>query len=185
MRRNGFDGQRISAWKVNCELFFITKLSLLTFLFFDSLFHTSWTPTKEHLNRLRNEVAQLEKQRETHRRDLEGMMEKLLVLWDYLGDLVTAANRTQIRDAAQECKQSSVDAVSSELKRCKKLKQDNIKKFIDEIRVKLVAQWDKIHKSQIERDRFVYFYSQTYTEDLFELHKMELDESERFYEENR
>lgn len=137
----------------------------------------------ENLNRLRMEASQLEKRRESFRRELDGMIHKLKVLWEFLD--VSQGEREKFKAIAENYTQKSVDTVAAELKRCKAKKQENIKSFIEKLRARLVAQWDKIHKSQEERDRFEFFRSQTYTEDLYQLHELELQECERFYEDNR
>lgn len=111
------------------------------------------------------------------------MLQKLEILWDCL-DTPTSI-RSKYRAIAKQCKISSVTELNRELKLCKVAKQENLKLFIDKLRSKLVEQWDKIYKSQEERDSFEFFRSDTYTEDLLQLHEMELEECTRFYNQNK
>lgn len=143
----------------------------------------SWSPKVENLNRLRAEVSQLEKQREPYYRKLIDMISKLKVMWVILD--VPQDTRERWLAIATKCKQSSVEAVEAELKRCEAKKAENMKTFIQKLRDMLTAQWDKIHKSQEERNRFELFRSQMYTEDLYQMHELELKKCERFYEDNR
>lgn len=136
-----------------------------------------------NLNSLRDELKSLRHQRDLIKRDCEQMLSKLESLWDCLD--VSSAMRSKYRNLATIYKQSSLDEIETELKRCKALKQENIKLFVDKLRVQIVAIWDKIHRSEHERNKFTYFQSEVYTEDLLELHEMELEECKLFYENNR
>lgn len=86
---------------------------------------------------------------------------------------------------AETVSQSSLEHITTELKRCKAIKQENVKMFVDKLRSQIVDWWDKLQKSESERNRFTYFHSQVYNEDLLELHEMELMDMKNFYEENR
>lgn len=110
------------------------------------------------------------------------MIGKLEPLWKCLG---MPEQITKFRNLATIYKQSSLEEIENELKRCKALKQENIKLFVDKLRIQIVAAWDKIYRSESERNKFTYFQSDVYTEDLLELHEMELEECNNFYEANR
>lgn len=111
------------------------------------------------------------------------MLDKLELLWDCLD--VSSSMRSRYRYLATIYKQSSLDEIENELKRCKAMKRENIKLFVDKLRVQIVDVWDKIHRSENERNKFTYFKSEVYTEDLLDLHEMELQECKAFYETNR
>lgn len=125
----------------------------------------------------------LRRQRDENKHKCENMMNKLEVLWDCLD--VCSAIRTEFRHKAQCYHQSSITEIEAELKRCITIKRENIKLFVEKLRVQIVEQWNKINLSESERNKFTYFKSQVYTEDLLELHEMELEDRKRFYEENR
>lgn len=81
--------------------------------------------------------------------------------------------------------QKTLNVLQEELNRCETLKRQNIKRFVDRIREDILYFWDKTMKSEQERARFIYFTSDVYTEDLLDLHEMELNELKSFYEQNR
>lgn len=140
-------------------------------------------PTKVNIRFLETKRDQLKRERENIKYDCDQMLQKLEVLWDCLE--APSSSRAMYRQIAAECKVSSVRELSGQLKLCKTMKQENMKLFIEKLRSKLVDQWDKIHKSQQERDRFEFFRNDTYNEDLLQLHEIELEECTRFYNENK
>lgn len=144
---------------------------------------SSFTPTMEHLDKLRNELTELRQRRENIKRDCDQMLNELESLWNCLE--VDSSVRERYRELAAIYRQSALDDIKDELKRCKVLKRENVKLFVNKLRQQIVAAWDQIHRSQRERDGFTYFHSELYTEDLLSLHEYELAACQKFYEENR
>lgn len=148
---------------------------------FDAKF--SYSPTLANLNSLTVELTALQKRRDSIQRECNQMLEKLEVLWDCLD--VSMASRKKFRNMAETVSQSSLEHITTELKRCKAIKQQNVKLFVDKLRSQIVDWWNKLQKSEAERNRFTYFHSQVYNEDLLELHEIELMDLKNYYEENR
>lgn len=136
-----------------------------------------------NLEYLNEELSILQKRRETIQRECNEMLDKLEILWECLD--VPQPSRNKFRHMGEVARQTSLDLIAGELKRCKIIKQENVKLFVEKLREQLVEWWDKIKKSDAERARFTYFNSQVYTEDLLDLHEMELADTKKFYEENR
>lgn len=143
----------------------------------------SFSPTINGLKYLGDELTVLQKRRDSILNDCKQRLSKLELLWDCLE--VPMASRVKFRNMAERVSQSSLEQITAELKRCKTLKQENIKLFVDKLRIQITEWWDKVQRSEAERARFTYFNSQMYTEDLLELHEMELMTLKNFYEENR
>lgn len=139
-------------------------------------------PTTENIRFLETKRDQYKREKDTIKHECEQMLQKLEVLWDCLE--APSSCRAMYRNYAAECKKKSVKELSGQLKICKIMKQENMKMFIEKLRAKLVEQWDKIYKSQQERDLEL-FRSDTYNEDLLQLHELELEECIRFYNENK
>lgn len=123
------------------------------------------------------------KEKEEIKNECEKLLQKLELLWDCLK--APSSIRSRFRSIAAQYKVSSVDELNQELKMCKSARQENIKNFIEEIRIRLIQQWDKIYKSQEERDKFEFLRNETYTEDLLQLHEIELEECIKFYNDNK
>lgn len=132
---------------------------------------------------MQSERDRYQKEKDELKNECERLLLKLEILWDCL----EAPNsiRMKHRNIAAEHKVSSVKDLNHELKLCKSAKQENLKYFIEKLRIKLIEQWNKIHKSQEDRAKFEFLRSDTYTEDLLQLHEMELEECTKFYNENK
>lgn len=137
----------------------------------------------ENIKILQDERDRYQKEKEDIKRECEQLLQKLEVLWDCLDAPLEV--RSNYRKIAAEFKVLSINALNHELKVCKSAKQGNLKYLIEKLRIKLIEQWDKIYKSQEERKNFEFLRSETYTEDLLQLHEMELEECIRFYNDNK
>lgn len=148
----------------------------------DFVFHDP-DPTKENIQILENRRDQYKKEQENIKIESDQILEKLKLLWECL----EAPESVQINymKIASEYTVASLKELRRELKACKIARQENLKQVIEKIRIKLIEQWDKVYKSQQERDSFEYLRSDTYTEDLFQLHQLELEECTRFYNDNK
>ncbi|KAG5867238.1 hypothetical protein JTB14_015123 [Gonioctena quinquepunctata] len=78
-----------------------------------------------------------------------------------------------------------LDALRTEIKRCTDLKKANIKVFVDKLRIELNTIWEQCHCTESIKDEFPYYASDCYTEDLLELHEIELKKWKNHYTENK
>jgi protein regulator of cytokinesis 1 len=74
--------------------------------------------------------------------------------------------------------------LKDELKRCEELKRQNIKRFVEEIQRELKYWWDKCLVGEEERLQFRPHSSECFTEDLLELHEIEVQKFRSYYEQN-
>lgn len=138
----------------------------------------------KNIAHLKAEVGSYESKRDAIKLDCEHLMPKLELLWECLDAMDSA--RIKYRQMAKTYTQSSLDELKEELKRCKEMRQTHIKEVILKMRERIVYQWDKIFKSEAERQQFNnYFESTMYNEDLLKLHEIEYEESKRFYDDNK
>ncbi|XP_060519732.1 protein regulator of cytokinesis 1-like isoform X2 [Cylas formicarius] len=79
----------------------------------------------------------------------------------------------------------TLKALRLEVKRCEELRKANLKVFVDKLRDDLKEIWEKCHCSSEERGNFHYLNSDCYTEDLLELHDLEICKWRSYYEENK
>lgn len=140
------------------------------------------SPTKQNIQRLQDECQYLQKKRDSLHSECDQLVERLTVLWECL-DCPLYIREQYMKTAAQYT-QTAIDSLTDELKRCKILRQENMKTFIENIRTQIVAMWDKCYKSEDERNQFRMMRSDAYSEDLLTLHEYELEECKRFYTEN-
>ncbi|KAM8720746.1 hypothetical protein ACLKA7_006738 [Drosophila subpalustris] len=119
---------------------------------------------------------------ELHER-VDDMRQKIHVLWERLQETDEFVMR-RVREAT-EYTQRTYDVLNEELQRCQQLRSQNLKTFIEQLRVEIKEWWDLTLKSQQERKRFSNYYNEWYNEDLLELHELELDDLKSFYNSNK
>ncbi|KAH8235566.1 hypothetical protein KR032_002494 [Drosophila birchii] len=142
--------------------------------------HCLTPETFERLRRLQKELAdQMLEMRER----IDDMRGKIHVLWERLQETDEYAMR-RVREAT-EYTQYTYDVLREELQRCQALRRQNLKVFIEQLRVEINKWWDLTLKSPQERKRFSNYYNDWYNEDLLELHELELDDLKSFYENNK
>ncbi|KAL9916900.1 protein regulator of cytokinesis 1-like [Glossina fuscipes fuscipes] len=113
---------------------------------------------------------------------IDDMRGKLETVWSRLN--TSPKTRSKFR-ACTEYNQNTYDVLYDELQRCELAKRHNIKMYLQQIRDEINDWWDKTLKSEEERNRFLNFRSNCYTDDLLHLHELELNDLKSFYENNR
>ncbi|EDW26651.1 GL12872 [Drosophila persimilis] len=142
----------------------------------NDLSHNLTPETLERLRQMRNSYAE---QIQELRSKIHDMREKIYVLWDRLQETDESAMR-RVRECTENT-QRTYAILHSELQRCQALRSQTLKTFIEQRRVEISKWWDLTLKSQQERNRFSNFYNNYYSEDLLELHELELDDLKSFY----
>ncbi|KAH8267563.1 hypothetical protein KR026_001083 [Drosophila bipectinata] len=142
--------------------------------------HMLTPETFERLRRMQKEFADQVKEL---RDRIDDMREKIHVLWERLQESDEYAKRRVRESTAYN--QRTYDVLREELQRCQALRRQNLKTFIEQLRIEIKEMWDLTLKSQQERMRFSNFYNDWYNEDLLELHELELDDLKSFYNKNK
>ncbi|XP_017109106.2 protein regulator of cytokinesis 1 [Drosophila bipectinata] len=142
--------------------------------------HMLTPETFERLRRMQKEFADQVKEL---RERIDDMREKIHVLWERLQESDEYAKRRVRESTAYN--QRTYDVLREELQRCQALRRQNLKTFIEQLRIEIKEMWDLTLKSQQERMRFSNFYNDWYNEDLLELHELELDDLKSFYNKNK
>uniref|UniRef100_A0A1A9VD19 Protein regulator of cytokinesis 1 n=1 Tax=Glossina austeni TaxID=7395 RepID=A0A1A9VD19_GLOAU len=113
---------------------------------------------------------------------IDDMRGKLETVWNRLN--TSPSTRSKFH-AYTEYNQHTYDVFYDELQRCELAKRDNIKMYVQQVRDEINEWWDKTLKSDEQRNRFLNFQSNCYTDDLLQLHELELKDLKLFYENNR
>lgn len=111
------------------------------------------------------------------------LRECLSNLWERLH--ISGVHREAFLNAHPGYSIPTINALKKELKRCEALKRANIEKFVLELREEVLSWWDRCHFSQNERDKFSAFRYAEFTEDVLELHEMEVVKLRNYYEGHR
>ncbi|XP_033245612.1 protein regulator of cytokinesis 1-like [Drosophila miranda] len=143
--------------------------------------HNDLSPeTLDRLRQMRNTYAEQVQELRSKINDMRG---KIYVLWDRLQETDGSAMQ-RVRDCT-DYTQRTFDILHLELQRCQALRSQNIKTFIEQLRVEISECWDLTLKSPLERKRFANFYINDYNEDVLELHELVLDDLKSFYKCNK
>jgi len=138
-------------------------------------------PTANNLLRLRQMYDALKKQFEKLQKSIDGLHIKLTDLWTCLEIPDSDKEKfSRLKDYSQK----TYDLLRGEVVRCESLIRENLKKFIDKIRIEIQYWWDKTLKFDSEMSSVSNHHSQYYTEDMLTLHEMELEDLKEFYYRN-
>ncbi|XP_049768124.1 protein regulator of cytokinesis 1-like [Schistocerca cancellata] len=108
------------------------------------------------------------------------LREKLSGLWETLEEdrRVTAG----FLRAHQGHSPRTIEALKRELARCQERRRHSIKACVDKIRAEMADLWDRCCFGERQRHKFVPYYLDCYTEDLLELHELEVERLKSFLE---
>ncbi|EDV46124.2 protein regulator of cytokinesis 1 [Drosophila erecta] len=143
----------------------------------------SYRLTPESYERLQAMHKQYADQVQELRERIDEMRDKIHLLWQRLRLTDEYAMR-RVRDSTSY-NQRTYDILREELERCQVMRQQNLKNFIDQLRIEINEWWDLTLKSTKERRRFTSYYCDTPSEDVLELFEIELDHLKEFYNSNR
>ncbi|ELR21805.1 Microtubule associated protein (MAP65/ASE1 family) [Acanthamoeba castellanii str. Neff] len=103
---------------------------------------------------------------------------KINKLWDKL--MVPTDEREEFFErSTQTLGPSAIRSCKKELERLESLYRDSLKILIEEARVTLLQQWDRLHVSKEERINFTAYASDAFTEALLTAHQEEIEKNEQ------
>jgi protein regulator of cytokinesis 1 len=110
------------------------------------------------------------------------LREKLTQLWNCLHE--EYSHRVLFLAAHWGHSAETLKTLKDEIKRCEELKCWNIKHFVEEFQKELKYWWDKCLVGEEERLQFLPPWSEHFTEDLLEVHELEMQKLQAYYEQN-
>ena len=142
----------------------------------------SFPLTTENLDKLNELKEKLEEQLKNCKEKIMEMKEKLSLLWNYLGESEEYKNNFISENTGYTV--DVINAFQAEVSRCEIKKKENISKIVEKIREVLVEEWDRCLISKDEREKFRPFNINCFTEDLCDLHELEIKRLKKFYNDN-
>ena len=139
-------------------------------------------PTKDNMAALHNLHQRLGHQLEDTKTEITELRDKLIQFWDRLR--VDDRHREAFRTQHKYHSAGTLKALKDEIKRCEKLKYQNIKCFVEELRKELKCWWDKCLIGEEERLQFLPHSSECFTADVLRLHELELRKLQSYYAQN-
>lgn len=136
-----------------------------------------------NMGKLKEFKDKLMEQMEETKCRVEKMREDLMALWKYLDEPSDVCQ--SFLDKHFGYSTGTINALSTEINRCKEKRKENIFRYVTQVRHELMNLWDLCRYCDVERNAFAPFYSNTFTEDLLILHELEVERLRKFYNENR
>lgn len=143
--------------------------------------NTEMSPTRLNIQKLVEVHEAFVSQYDKMKFQIEDMHKRLAKLWRYL-DIPESHHRQFSKYT--DITQTSYNKLLQEVQRCEQIKRENIRNFIEKVRLEIEEYWEKCLKSEAERLRFPSYTENVFNEDVLELHEDELRELKMFYENN-
>nr|XP_014274688.1 protein regulator of cytokinesis 1-like isoform X2 [Halyomorpha halys] len=143
----------------------------------------SYQPTTQNMKKLESLKIMLEKIHEQTIQKREDLLEKLVKLWDRLK--IDSAYREEFLFQYPSISGSNMKAIECEIDRCERLKRENMRQVIESAREQIRELWDKLTYSEEQRQEFKPFTTDHYSEDVLDLHELEIQRLEFFYLQNQ
>ncbi|XP_007235103.2 protein regulator of cytokinesis 1a isoform X1 [Astyanax mexicanus] len=134
------------------------------------------TALKVLLNQLENRKAENEALCVSYRDRIGELWERLQIPQD---------ERDSIAEHMKSSKKKNMEALHAELERLKELKMKNMQSVIETIRAEIALLWEKCFYSLEQRQAFVPYYSDDFSEELLAMHEEEEQRLKQHYEHHR
>ncbi|TRY65425.1 hypothetical protein DNTS_021895 [Danionella cerebrum] len=138
----------------------------------------SFCLSKENINSLKVLLEQLESRKAENKRVCDGYREKIQELWERLQ--IPLEERERISEHMAMSKRRNMEALQAEVKRLEELKQQNVQRVTELIRLDIAVFWDKCFYSADQRKAFLPYYD----EELLGLHDAEILHLKQYYEDH-
>lgn len=134
----------------------------------------------ENMESLKNLHKELERKNSELVHTTEDLWQRVHSLWDRLE--LEETERADFEARHPGHKHKVVKALQEELVRLEHLKYANLQRFVEGTRRELVDWWRRCYFSKEQRDNFLPFCDENYTEMLLEVHEQELQKMRDYYE---
>ncbi|BET01896.1 protein Hypothetical protein cytokinesis [Nesidiocoris tenuis] len=114
---------------------------------------------------------------------LEFQQERLSKLWERIGEPVDL--RERFMSSLTGVGKSAQNKIAEEITRCELIKKENLRPIIGRVRDEIAAVWDKLTYTDEQRQYFAAYATDVFSDDVLDLHELELNRLKEFYETNR
>uniref|UniRef100_A0A8C1WZM1 Protein regulator of cytokinesis 1b n=1 Tax=Cyprinus carpio TaxID=7962 RepID=A0A8C1WZM1_CYPCA len=143
----------------------------------------SFCLSKENLDSLKVLLHQLESRKAENERVCGSYREKMHELWERLQ--IPQEEREAISEHMTLSKKRNMEALQAEVKRLEELKLKSIQNVTEAIRNEIAVFWDKCFYSTDQRQAFVPYYDDDFSEELLSLHDAEIVQLKQYYEDHK
>ncbi|XP_071752769.1 protein regulator of cytokinesis 1-like isoform X1 [Centroberyx gerrardi] len=128
-------------------------------------------------------LSQLEECKAENDQRCSAYRTKIQELWERLQ--IPQEEREALAEHMVSSKKNNMEALQDEVKRLDMLKLKSMKSFIEAIRAEVALFWEKCFYSQEQRQAFVPYHDDNFTEELLNLHEAEMLILKKYYEDHK
>ncbi|XP_047666931.1 protein regulator of cytokinesis 1b isoform X3 [Tachysurus fulvidraco] len=139
--------------------------------------------SQDNLESLKVLLHQLESRKAENERICKSYREKIQELWDRLH--ISQEDREAIAEHMTTSKKRNMEALQAEVNRLEELKLRNIQDLTKAVREELTFFWDKCFYSPDQRQAFLPYYDDHFSEELLNLHESELQRLKQHFEDHK
>ncbi|KAK7176107.1 hypothetical protein R3I93_000383 [Phoxinus phoxinus] len=143
----------------------------------------SFCLSKENIDSLKVLLHQLESRKAENEQVCGSYREKIQELWERLQ--IPQEERDAISEHMTLSKKRNMEALLAEVQRLEELKLKNMQNVTEAIRKEIAVLWDKCFYSADQRQAFVPYYVDDFSEELLSLHDAENVRLKRYYEDHK
>ncbi|XP_029354158.1 protein regulator of cytokinesis 1b isoform X1 [Echeneis naucrates] len=143
----------------------------------------SFCLSRDNITALKLLVCQLEERKAENEAACETHREKIQQLWDRLQ--IPQEERETFNEHMVSSKRRNLEVLKGEVQRLEELKLLNIRNVTDAIRSEIAVFWEKCFLSTDQRQAFVPYFSEDFTEELLSLHDAEILRLKQHYEDHK
>ncbi|XP_025096638.1 protein regulator of cytokinesis 1-like isoform X3 [Pomacea canaliculata] len=134
----------------------------------------------DNMRSLATLLQELEKKNRELHQTVQDLWTRVRALWERLG--IPQSERAEFESKHPGHKNSVAASLREEILRCEQLKYDNLQHFVEGMRRELVDWWKRCYFSKEQRDTFLPYLEENYTEELLEVHEQELEKMRSYFE---
>ncbi|KAG7212987.1 hypothetical protein KM043_002327 [Ampulex compressa] len=164
----------------------IDELEIVPELNFEEIVYSkpeSFVFTSNNMTKLREFRDRLLQQVEEAKEQVAEMRENLIILWNHLEE--PEHIRQTFLDSHSGISSTTITAMRAEIMRCNEKRKENIAKYIAKIRNELLDLWSLCKCKELKLKEFTAYHSDTFNEDLFALHELEVERVRKYYNDNK
>ncbi|XP_061532037.1 protein regulator of cytokinesis 1-like isoform X3 [Phycodurus eques] len=134
----------------------------------------------DNINALKQLLSQLRKRKAENEELCAVLRTKLQELWDRLK--IPLEEREDFSEHMLKSKRRNIEALQAEVQRFELLKLHSMKSVIEAIRAEISLYWETCFYSQEQREAFLHYHDDDFTEELLKLHEDEVKTLKSYFE---
>ncbi|XP_028285817.1 protein regulator of cytokinesis 1-like [Parambassis ranga] len=139
--------------------------------------------SNDNISALKVLLSQLQERKAENERHCSGLRTKMQELWERLQ--IPQEEREALSEHMVKSKKKNIEALQAEVQRLEVLKMQSMKSVVEAVRVEIALLWEKCFYSQEQRQAFVPYQDDDFTEYLLNQHEDQVKFLKQYYEDHK